>query len=86
MSLGRSGTVPIGKGFPQKKASDPEEVAPGMVNLQLMVSMPSGGGESYGAFCTSRPEKLGEVPSVPSGDEGLGEIGGKSSIYEFQTW
>lgn len=62
VSLARSGIVPVGRGFPQKKVGDSDDIEPGMVNLQLMASMPSssGGGDSYGAFCASRPDKLGE--------------------------
>ena len=59
MSLLKSGIVPIGRGFPSKKASRSlEEVDPREVNLHLLPTAQSSN-DNYGAHCASRPEKQG---------------------------
>lgn len=57
MSLLKSGIIPIGRGFPSKKASRGlEEVDPSEVNLHLLPTAQSST-DNYGAHCASRPEK-----------------------------
>ncbi|XP_064397219.1 nonsense-mediated mRNA decay factor SMG9-like isoform X2 [Halichondria panicea] len=54
VSLAKSGLVPIGRGFPDKRLGD--KVGPEEVNLHLLPSNPNLA-DTYGTYSTSHPEK-----------------------------
>lgn len=58
VSLAKSGLVPIGRGFPDKRLGD--KVGPEEVNLHLLPSNPNLA-DTYGTYSTSHPEKSGTV-------------------------
>ncbi len=57
VSLAKSGLVPIGRGFPEKRQD--EKIVCEEVNFHLLPSNAQLT-DSYGVYATSRPEKAGE--------------------------